>query len=65
MQPRLLPWAAVTIFITIGKTGERVVMSHVLENGHESVPFGQIVRWLPLRGGHRLTTVEEGGSCCG
>jgi hypothetical protein len=25
--------------ITIGKTGERVVMSHVLENGHESVPL--------------------------
>jgi hypothetical protein len=25
--------------ITIGKTGERVVMSHVLENGHENVQF--------------------------
>jgi hypothetical protein len=37
MQPRLLPWAAATNFIIIGTTGERVVMSHVLENGHESV----------------------------
>jgi hypothetical protein len=44
MQPRLLPWAAATNFITIGTTGERVVMSDILKTDMRASDFEQIGR---------------------